>query len=103
MAITLNGVIPGGHRGAWSRWGLATSTASPAQTAMTGTGMDLSEPLARHGQGDFPRTIAGASLRPIVEADVEGPIAQAATNAAATARPGATGIEGALPTPVRAR
>lgn len=34
--------------------------------------MDLSELLARHDQGDFPRGIAEAVLHLIMETDVEG-------------------------------
>jgi hypothetical protein len=48
------GVIPGGHRGVWSRWSLATSTTDHTETPMTKTNMDLSELLAKtcHRQHD---------------------------------------------------
>ncbi len=39
---------------------------------MTKTNMDLSELLAKHGQGDFLRGIAEAVLQLIMETDVEG-------------------------------
>lgn len=41
---------------------------------MTKTNTDLSEPLVKHDQGDFLRSIAEAVLQLIVEADVDGPV-----------------------------
>ena len=61
---------------------------------MTKSNMDLSELLAKHDQGDFLRGIAEAVLQLIMEADVDG------MNAAASARPGATGIRSARSIPV---
>lgn len=64
--------MPGGHRGVWSRWSLATSTTNHTETPMTKTNMDLSELLAKHDQGDLLRRIAEAVLQLIMEANVDG-------------------------------
>ena len=69
------GVIPGGHRGVWSRWSLATSTTDHTEPPMTKTNMDLSGFLQKHDEGDLLRGIADAVLQLIIEADVNGLIA----------------------------
>jgi putative transposase len=57
---------------------------------MTEDRLLIEELAAKGGQPDFLRTIAENVLQLIMEADVEGLIGAAATNAAASARPGAT-------------